>query len=169
MRKVALLIAAASLLGSCTSNPVPDDYHGPVARVTDSVMPRNRASADFFYLSKIDGRTIDESLSATGRANYGRGLQMDPVVIARPVPARASSFTIVGRRHYAAPILELAKTIYQVTGDVDFVPIPDRAYVIKGILGEKYSAVWIEDSETGETVGRKVEVDGSAKLSIFEK
>ena len=67
------------------------------------------------------------------------------------------------------PILELAKTIYQVTGDVDFVPIPDRAYVIKGILGEKYSAVWIEDSETGETVGRKVEVDGSAKLSIFEK
>jgi hypothetical protein len=169
MRKVALLIAAASLLGSCTTNPVPDDYHGPVARVTDSVTPLSGSSADFFYLSKIDGRTIDESLSATGRANYGRGMLMDPVVIARPVPARASSFTIVGRRRYAAPILELVNPIYRVTGDVDFIPMPDRTYVIKGILGEKYSGVWIEDSATGETVGRKVEVDGSAKLSIFEK
>lgn len=169
MLRFALAIVAASLLASCTSNPVPDDYHGPVARITDSVMSHGPTSGDFFYLSKIDGRSIDESLSATGRANYGRGLLMNPVVIGRPVPAQASTFTIVGRTHYGAPILEMTNTVYQVSGETEFTPAPNRAYVVKGILAEKYSAVWIEDSETGETVGRKVEVQGSAKLSFFEK
>jgi hypothetical protein len=169
MRRFVFAVAAALLLASCTSNPVPEGYDGPLARVTDSVTWLGRSSADFFYLSKIDGRTIDESLSATNRSNSGRGMIMDPVTIDRRVPARTATVTIVGRRHYAAPILEMARTVYQVSGEIEFTPLPDHSYVVKGILSDKYSAVWIEDKDSRETVGRKVEVLGSAKLGFFEK
>lgn len=169
MRPSAFLVVTACLLASCTSNPVPEGYDGPLAHVTDSVKWRSRSSADFFYLSKIDGQSIDESLSATDRSNYGRGMVMDPVTVDRHVPARTATVTMVGRRHYAAPILEMVNSIYQVSGETEFTPLPDHNYIVKGILGEKYSAVWIEDSDTGETVGRKVEVQGSAKLGFFGK
>ncbi|MDH3230310.1 MAG: hypothetical protein OEN55_11000 [Alphaproteobacteria bacterium] len=40
---------------------------------------------------------------------------------------------------------------------------------MKGELGEDYSAVWIEDQQSGEIVGEKIEIHGSAALGFFQK
>ena len=168
MRGTAVLAAAALLLGACTSNPIPEGYTGPVAYINDSVTVHGRTVGDFFYVSKVDGKSIDESLSATGRANYGQGMVMTPAIIGRPVVAGPATFTIVGRTHYAAPILELTHATYQVSGDIAFAPEPNGSYTVKGVLGPDYSGVWIVDAQ-GIIVSDKVEVKGSAKLGFFEK
>jgi len=40
---------------------------------------------------------------------------------------------------------------------------------VTGTLSEDYSAVWIEDAETHEIVGEKIEIQGSAALGFFQK
>ena len=168
-RSLAIVLAAIALLAACTTNPIPEGYTGPRARIADSMTGRSVHSVDFFYLSAIDGRSVDNNLSATQTANYGRGFQMTPSAYGRDVPARPSTYTIVGRTHYAAPILELLNRVYEVSGDVNFTPVPDRSYVVKGVLGDDYSAVWIEEVRTGQLVTKKIEVKGSAALGILAK
>jgi hypothetical protein len=67
------------------------------------------------------------------------------------------------------PIQALTGTAYEVKGDVKFSPEPDMTYTVKGVLGEKYSAVWIESKETGELVETKIELNGNSELGFFEK
>lgn len=94
---------------------------------------------------------------------------MTPAVIGRSVAAEASTFTIVGRTHYAAPILELLNKTYEISGETKFAPEPNGYYMVKGVLGDNYSAVWIEEISTGAVVGQKIEVKGSTALGILQK
>ena len=167
--RFVVIVATAATLGACTSSPIPDGYTGPIASVTDSMTQRSATSVDIFYLAKIDGRSIDESLSATRSRNYGRGFAMDPVIVSRDVPAREETFTIVGRTDYAAPILALVNKVYEVSGETRFAPEPNKAYMVRGTLGDEGSAVWIEERDSGKLVGRKIEVKGGSTLGFFEK
>jgi hypothetical protein len=175
MRLVVVLFSAL-LLGTCTTNPVsngysgrPDGYNGPIAYVRDSMTPRSRTSADLFYIADINGRAIDNSMAATERVNYGRGMRLEPVVMGRNVPAERSTFKIVGRTHHAAPILALLNKVYEVSGETTFAPESAHAYTVKGVLGDNYSAVWVEDIATGAQIGDKIEIKGSSTLGIFQK
>lgn len=171
MRKNFLLVFAFILFsqGCATFQPsIPEGYTGPRATVKDSVLKHSASKADFFYLDKVDGRDIETSLTATFQHNYGGGLTMTPVVIRNDVPAQNIRVEIVGRTYHAAPIQSFTNTEYRVAGEVDFAPEAGRVYTVKGILGEKYSAVWIE-TEDGKSASRKVEIHGSAELGILEK
>jgi len=50
-------------------------YSGSLAIIQDTIKTRSRTSVDFFYLEKIDGKAIDNSLGATIQANSGRGMK----------------------------------------------------------------------------------------------
>jgi len=167
-------LASTSLiifLAGCVSftSPIPDGYQGSLATIKDSVRSHGSSKADFFYLTEVDGKRIEDSRIKTIQVNHGRGFYMQPVVLERKVPARMSTLKIVGRTEYAAPILALTNTVYQVVGDVSFRPEANRTYVVKGELGEAYSVVWIEDAESGVMVVNKIEIKGSAALGTFEK
>ncbi len=168
MRGIVLIAVTLSLAG-CVINPVPEGYSGRLAHITDSVTPRNDISADFFYLAKINGFTIPESISATDGSNRAAGPAKPPVVVARNVPAQAATFTITAHTRYITPVYALSNPVYDVTGDINFTPLPDHDYVVKGVLGPDYSAVWIEDRQTGQIAGQKLEVQGSAALGTFGK
>jgi hypothetical protein len=168
-RGAVLLFALGALLAACTTNPIPEGYRGPTAHVTDSWTRRGDHSADFFYVAAIDGRQIQNDLSLTEGANYGNGFSLTPFGYGRNVPAGPAAFTIVGRTHYAAPILEMMNRVYEVRGAVHFTPEPDHSYIVTGKLGDDYSAVWIEDATTGQPVTAKVEIKGSAALGLLEK
>lgn len=171
MRKVAAIFAVVTALSGCVSyhKPVPEGYSGPRANLQDSVKTYGTSKADFFYVSHIDDKQIEDSMVKTRVANHGRGMIMTPVLVHRDVPAQALKLTITGRTAYAAPILTLTNTVYQVKGDVELKAEPGRTYVVRGELGENYSAVWIEELGKDVIVGTKVEVKGSAKLGVFEK
>lgn len=160
----------ASLSGCATFAPsIPEGYSGPVSIVKDSVKPLSESKADFFYVSEINDQRIEDSRVRTLQQNRGRGFSMSPSVIERNVPARRATFTLVGRTEYAAPILALTNTVYQVTGKITFAPETYRSYVVRGELGENYSAVWLEDEANGKVVGEKIEIKGPAKLGTLEK
>jgi hypothetical protein len=124
---------------------------------------------DFFYLAKLNGRVVDNSLAATTQANAGMGAYMRPVVIGRDVPAQAATFNISGRTHYAAPILGLLQTVHGLSGDIHFTPLAGHIYDVKGTFGDTYSAAWVEDEQTHAVMDHKIEVNGPATLGMFEK
>ncbi|HRQ59888.1 MAG TPA: hypothetical protein PLN31_20930 [Azoarcus taiwanensis] len=171
MRNRAVFLLLAWLLTGCVTyhSPIPEGYAGPRATVRDSVVTHSMSKADFFYVSQVDGQKIEDSLINTRVANHGRGLVMTPYLIERDIPAHTAALVIVGRTHYAAPILALTSTVYEVKGNVQLSAKAGTSYVVRGELGESYSAVWIEDDAGVVVPGTKVEVDGSAKLGFFEK
>jgi hypothetical protein len=169
LRPLGAVVAAALPLSGCVINPVPEGYNGPLAHVTDSVTPRNDISADFFYLAKINGFTVPDSLSATDGSNRTPGAAKPPVVIGRDLPSMPASFTIVAHTRYTTPLYALANPVYDVSGDVTFTPLANHEYVVKGVLGADYSAVWIEDRQTGQVAAQKIEVKGSTALGTFGK
>jgi len=47
--------------------------------------------------------------------------------------------------------------------------VENGRYILRGELGAKYSAVWIEDRSNDAVMGQKVEIKGNAKLGFWEK
>lgn len=171
MQKLFLTVAFFITLSGCatTSSLLPEGYKGPTARIKDTVISFGPKKADFFYVSHVNGKTVENSLIKTRQVNYGRGMKMTPEIIERQIPIGPSIVTIVARTEYAAPILALTNDVYEVKGDISFTPQENKTYSVYGELGENYSVVWLEDESDHTVIGNKIEVRGSAKLGIFQK
>lgn len=171
MRHLFTVGLAFLIAGCATYSPsIPVGYVGPRAQLEDSAKTFGSSKADFFVVEEIDGLKVDNSLNETLRRNQGRGMSMTTYIFSRPLIAGKSiKIMVKGRTHYAAPIQALMNTVFEVNGLVEFTPMPNGRYVIRGELSDNYSAVWVEDEVTNELMGKKVEVNGSAKLGILEK
>ena len=168
--KIPAMALALLALCACVGNPEPEDDGGPIATVADTADKDSSGGVDFFFVEKVGGRKVSTSLAATARASEGMGFSMRPVLLDHAVPAGTPvTVTITGRTHYGAPIQEMTNTIYQVSGDVTFTPVATHVYDVKGYLREDRSAVWIVDNVTGDLVGKKVLLKGSAALGFFSK
>ena len=97
-----------------------------------------------------------------------KAIGLSTVLLSNSVPAENHNFTVVGRTVYAMPARALGSTVYEVKGDIEFSPEQDASYIIKGLLAEEGSSVWVENSSTGEVV-KTIEVEGPSKLNFFEK
>jgi hypothetical protein len=170
VKKIALLILTTIFLHGCASfqPTIPEGYSGEIATIEDTAKSIDSGKADMFYLSHIDGKAIKNSRSESLGASYGQGNNLRTVLLKNRVPAEDHVFTIVGRTEFAMPIRALSSTVYKVKGDVAFSPVPNEAYIIKGVLSEERSAVWIERILDGKVID-KIEVEGPSKLGFFEK
>lgn len=173
MRKIALLsLAFALMVAGCASySPsLPEGYVGPKAVIKDSATVHSGSKVDYFGATKLDGKDIRSSRIESLSANYGRGFSMSPVVLNREIPAgKTIKMFLQGRTEYAAPILALTHAVYQVEGEISFVPKEGHTYEVKGILNDELASVWLEDSVTKELVDKKISPAGSAKLGFFQK
>ncbi len=173
MRYIHLFVALVlclSLSGCIYTSVVPGDYSGATATLADSSGPVVDPSsswyspkryvepqkADLFYVHEIDGKRLDNVSLHTGwtQQNLGFSLKINPYE--RDVPIQTMTVGLAGQTYYAAPVGELFNEVYTVSGKVDFTPSAGQTYVVKGVLGKDYSAVWIETSG-GRVVTRKVE------------
>ena len=157
MKNVLVSLALALAVAGCMSYPpsVPEGYAGPVAKVEDSSVLYGVRRVDVFYMSHIDGRRIYGSLTYTRGTSSGL-TPMTGDVLDRQITAEEHIVTIGARVVYSMGIMELYSPVYEVLGDVAFLPEPDKRYVVTGELGEGYSAVWIEDKKTKEIVTKKI-------------
>jgi hypothetical protein len=157
--RATLCALSLAFLAACVSSPIPEGYTGPTATIRDSARPESRSRAIFFYVAKVDGNAIRGSLAETRAVNHGRGFSLTPKVIERKVPARPLVLTLEGRTAYGAPVQEMfnSKTMYSVDATVEFEPVPDRAYVVSGILQQDKTEIWLADEATGERVGKVVQ------------
>lgn len=151
------------------SAPYPPNYDFSTAIIKDTVQSNDSKKGDFFFVSHIDGKPIEDSRTKTLRLNRGRGLSMTPYKVEREVSVNTAIYTIVGRTEYAAPILALTNPVYEVKGQVQVSLEKDKVYEVHGELGEDYSAVWLEDTTEHKIIGEKIETHGSAKLGILSK
>lgn len=160
MRRILVLILAASLFGCATYKPVPDGYTGPLASITDSGHSEDGSKAQLFALTHVDDNQIMNSFWASANASYGKGFALSLVISDRQIPAKPMKATLKASHTTAAPIhamaSKLAGTFFSVEGTVDFSPRPNGKYVVKGELIKEGSKVWIEDVETGQAVTEKI-------------
>ena len=166
-----MLLPGIILLNACATAPppaLPQEYRGPMASIQDTELGIDDGKANFFFLSHIDGKKISNSHTETMGASHGHGNSLSKVLLDNKVPAKNHHFTIVGRTIYAMPIRALTGTVYEIKGEVEFSPQPDGRYIIKGILSDEKSVVWIESIPDGKII-KKVEAEGSTSLDYFDK
>lgn len=170
MKRLTLLVLVSIVLSGCaTFHPsIPEGYSGPIATIKDSEKRIDGGKADMFYLSHVDGKEIRSSRTATISASHGLGNTLKTVLLENEVPTGSHVFSIVGKTVYAMPIRALTGTVYEVKGDIEFSPLTNGKYIVKGILAEEKCAVWVEIISNGEIL-KKIEVEDSCKLGFFEK
>jgi hypothetical protein len=154
MKKAFYCLCIVLALSGCVTPPIPPDYSGPIATVRDSAQSETSSRAQFYYLSEIDGRPIENVLSATRRANQGKGFSIIPVSFARDIPAKSSTLTLEARIGYGAPIQEIinAGTVYALQRKITFTPKSNKTYVVKGSLSADRKEVWLEEAITGKRI-----------------
>jgi hypothetical protein len=168
MRTKLFLLSIVLLAGCESIKPaLPEGYAGPTAILKDSAKVISGSKADFYLVERINGNRVNNSQIQTEVANQGHGLSMTPIIVQRPVAAALLHVEIAARTGYAAPIQALVGPIYEIKGPVEFTAEAGKTYVVRGELGQAYSAVWIEEESTGALVGKKFEIKGSAKLGIL--
>lgn len=142
----------ASVLAGCAHNPIPAGYVGDKARIDDSFVAYGETKANFFFVEEVDGHSVTNALNAIRYSNYGGGPQMTPVAEGRDVPAQQLRLRIRGRTAYAAPIMELASDVFDLSGEITATLQPNKRYTVQGVLGKDYSAVWIESATSDQAV-----------------
>lgn len=157
----AFLIATLTSITGCASyKPIPENYTGPIASVSDSGMAEDGSKAQIFALTAIDGHSIQDSFLTTRQASHGKGMNIRLEVTERLIPAQAMKVKLRGSHITAMPIHEIASramgTFFEVEGVVDFAPQADKRYRVVGTLSKSDSAVWIEDEVTRQPVTAKV-------------
>lgn len=149
------------MLSGCASyKPIPENYTGPIATVTDSGETEDRNKKLIFSLIEIDGHSIENSFFESRRASANQGLTLNLRVTERDVPAHSMKVKLKASHATGAPIHEIASramgTFFDVEGVVDFSPVPGGHYLVTGILAKNGSSVWIEDSITHQVVTEKI-------------
>ncbi|QPL42041.1 hypothetical protein IT970_11220 [Pseudoalteromonas sp. A41-2] len=158
----AIIMLASSLVGCvATYNPIPKNYQGNTAKLDDTYKVGSTSSGQFFYLSKVDGKQVNNSIRATHQASYGQGMLLTPVGFSREVPTEPMTLTLVAQVHHAAPINYMfnAGSNFIVSGDVSFTPEANQHYVVKGYLSPDFSSVWIENM-SGKQVSDAIVLEG---------
>ena len=149
----ATFLLVVLLLSACAGDPLLDTHTGPTATLTDLIVPTGGNSVDIFYASAFNGQSIRNSRGATASASSGLGPVIRATNVRRRVPAEQVVVTIVGERHYAAPIIAMFNEAYRISGDVTFIPQTGALYRVRGLLLPTSVSVWIEDAATGKPVG----------------
>ena len=154
----ALPLAPAGKFQIKAGSLLPLETNFSKVTIKDSVQVHAYDKADFFYVESIDGKPIKHSLQRSMQLNRGKGFRMDPYVIDRQVPTnKPIKLVLAAKTHYGAPIQELLNKVYQVKGEISFVPEQGKKYAVVGELGEE-SSVWLEDEETHQVMDKKIQV-----------
>ena len=157
-----LLTFLCLTLGGCAAVPealeVP--LQGPKAVLSDSALQSGGSRGHLFYLIKRDGMAVANTGTATARATHGKGAELHTVRVSREVAAGPQTLTLKGHTVNAMPIQAMFAKHCVVEGDVRVDLLPDKRYVVRGLLNAASCAVWIEEEGGGELPGSRVTAAG---------
>lgn len=173
MKKILLLVVV-SMLVSCVQNKpfIQADYIGETAVIEDTFQIRSSGSAFFYCVTQIEGRKIPNAVSESLQASAGHNIYLSALGASRKIPVKTIKLFLVANVIHSAPIAYLTDSDAKnrAEGTVEFTPIPNMKYFVKGTLGKKYSSVWIEDSNGNVVSDRIGAIDPEIeKLSIINK
>jgi hypothetical protein len=155
MRLAALTITitAVALAGCQAFAPQPDVASVPHGAVTDSHIDVTADRVDTFRVLQVNGHRVLE-LGDQPIKKIGHDFT-NVVAAGHPVRVEVEGFAAyynTARRMFWDPM--------HVQGVVEFVPVADAKYVLRGTVTPDLSTVWIENEATHEVVGAKVSAVG---------
>jgi hypothetical protein len=158
LRGLSIFLACVAL-AACQA--VPDN--GLHAVVAGSHVDAGEGRIDTFRVTQIDRTPIGR----VGTSEPSKTLGIDaesPIAAGRPVHVEFE-----GLARYSNTMKSFFWSTMHVEGEVDFVPVADARYVVRGEIGtEEGSAVWLENDQTHEVIGRKFVTAPSAAPSAPE-
>jgi len=158
MRPVVLplSIAAALALAGCQSSPLaPDVATIPHAKLVSSHVDVDADRTDIFRLLEVDGRDV---IDATDLSVKNVEIDHSHLLAA----GRTVQLKVDALAYYGNPVRRLAWDSMRIKGTIEFVPVADASYVMRGALTPERSSVWVENAATHEVVGKKVSAPGRA-------
>ena len=141
-------IICTFLYGCAQYKPiVPSGYTGEIASIEDTLQQKNPSSAYIYCVLKIDGNPVPNAITNSLNASAGRGAYLSLVGENRNIPVRPLKITLTARVIHAAPITAIfdSKSGKHLEGEIEFTPIQNMKYFVKGNLHENLSSLWIED------------------------
>lgn len=152
MKKLATILAALGASG-CVSyyDPAPrPEKPGSIvqaATLVDSSKREGGTRVQLFYVSKIDGKEIENALNATAKSNYGKGLVVHPVTPLRAVPAnRMITLEICAQTYNGAPILDLFRSDTKKCETLTRAFEANTTYYVIGEIHKKEATIEIVDN-----------------------
>lgn len=146
MRLFLAILCAALLCGCSFYKPIPDGYTGPRSTIIDSFSNQQRGKADYFILTAVNGKDVENSWGRTRADNYGRGLSFTPSVVARDVLPSEQRFKVKGLVFFPTDAQVIFADDMAIEREIVFTPKPNETYRINGNLSKAGSKVWIEDA-----------------------
>lgn len=157
MRKLGISIFILLLSGCVSFQPsIPIDYVGGRATLADSYNNHEGSTAHFYVLTKIDGRSMEDSGYRTRVNNQGRGFNMTPYMVSRDTTIEKHIFTVAGFVQFATDAQGMFGDSMLIEKEITFKPEVNQIYTIKGELSKNGSNVWIEDKNGSKIQGELV-------------
>jgi len=146
MKNFGICVFVLFLSGCVSFQPsIPIDYVGEKATLSDSYSNHEGSTAHFYVLTKIDGRSMENSGYRTRVNNQGRGFNMTPYMVSRETTIDEHVFTVAGFVQFATDAQGMFGDSMLVVKNVTFKPEANETYTVKGELNKNDSNVWIED------------------------
>jgi hypothetical protein len=155
MRLTALSFSLFTLaLAGCAAVATqPDVATIPHARLSSSHIDVNNDRTDIFRVLAIDGRDV---IDPTDLSIKSVEIDHSNLVAA----GRNAHIDLDALAYYNNGARRLFWDSMHIKGSIDFTPVADASYVLRGTLTPAVSSVWVEDSATHQVVGKKVSAPG---------
>lgn len=123
---------------------VPVDYMENKATVLDSFQNYSLSGSEFFVVTGIDGKYVDNAYDRTfNRPNLetAMGIQLG---YRRYIPNRDVKLLLAAAN--TAPIISFnGNTANSLAAEINFRPAKDQIYQVNGFISPSYVALWLED------------------------
>ena len=128
------------------------------ATIADSATA-NRTSGDFFMVTAVDGKDVENAQSASRRASAGQGARVSVVPFERSVAAGKVTLKLRGIRASGMPAVTILRSLFRggepvVDGGAAYELEAGKRYRVNGVLDDYRREVWLED-EAGKLVGAR--------------
>lgn len=153
LKFIGILLLAS--LGGCVSfyEPIPQGYDGETATIIDSYARKTSVDAHYFYVTKIDKKSVETSWYLTRVAHIGKGTKFSPIIKEHLVTTQEQTFSIIGHIFYPTDAQGMFSDDLTVEKNITFSPKAGELYSVKGQLSPQGSLIWIEDSSGLKVAG----------------
>jgi hypothetical protein len=148
LRGIPLLLTTVAL-AACQGLPPADFSARPHASLVGSHAEAADDRVDTFRVTALNGWPVNRA----AEQDPSRSLGVDSINAIEP--GRPVRVEFEGLARYRNPARSLFWDARRVEGSVEFVPVVDVRYVVRGELGDAGSSVWLENDSTHEVIGRK--------------
>jgi hypothetical protein len=147
-RLLAALVSSGLVLAGCEGPRFDDNAPPPQAVVAGSHIDDGAAAGiETFRVDAIAGRPMgrmddpQKTLGVDARYSIDAG--------------RLVRVEFEGLLRFSNPLRTLTRDAQRVEGSVEFTPVPNARYVVRGHIDAEHSTVWLEDDATHEVIGQK--------------